>query len=81
VHWLWTILIGVAAGLADRMVAPHGGRALVVGIALGIVGSLAAALIGQALGLYRPEQSAGFIGCVIGAVSVLLAYHLITAEV
>jgi uncharacterized membrane protein YeaQ/YmgE (transglycosylase-associated protein family) len=81
VHWIWAILIGVAAGLASRMVAPGGRHGLVVSVAVGIAGSLAAMLLGQALGLYTPEQSAGFIGCVIGAVSLLLVYHLVAVEI
>jgi len=39
---------------------------------LGIVGAFCGNFLGQALGLYRPDQSAGLIGAVVGAIIVLL---------
>ena len=46
--------------------------------ALGIGGSLAATYIGQAMGFYQAGHTAGFIGAVIGAVVLLIAYHFIS---
>ncbi|MFP4595519.1 GlsB/YeaQ/YmgE family stress response membrane protein, partial [Ralstonia sp.] len=44
---------------------------------LGIAGALAATFLGQLLHLYQPGQSAGFIGAVIGAIILLMGYHLV----
>lgn len=38
---------------------------------LGIAGSFVASYGGQALGLYRPGQGAGFLGALIGAIVLL----------
>ena len=80
-HLIWTILIGFVAGLIAKMLTPGGGPGgFFITAALGIGGSLAATFLGQATGLYAAGQSAGFIGAVIGAALLLLAYHLITRK-
>ena len=80
-HLIWTILIGFLAGLVAKMLTPGGGPGgFFITAALGIGGSLAATFVGQTAGLYSAGQSAGFIGAVIGAALLLLAYHLITRK-
>lgn len=80
-HLIWTILIGFVAGLVAKMLTAGGGPGgFFITAALGIGGSLAATFLGQATGLYAGGQSAGFIGAVIGAALLLLAYHLITRK-
>jgi YjbE family integral membrane protein len=69
---IWTILVGLVVGVVAKLV--HPGRdnlGIVMTIILGIAGSLVATLIGQAVGWYQPEQAAGFIGAIIGAVLLL----------
>jgi uncharacterized membrane protein YeaQ/YmgE (transglycosylase-associated protein family) len=46
-------------------------------ILLGIGGAIAATYGGQALGLYQPGQTAGFLGAVIGAMVLLVIYGAI----
>ena len=76
-HLIWTILIGLVAGVIAKFMTPRGDRrSLLATAALGVGGSLAATLIGQAVGLYTSGQSAGFIGAVVGAVLLLGAYQL-----
>ena len=75
-HLIWTILIGFIAGLVARWLTPGPDPSgLLITTALGVGGSLAATFIGQALGLYQPGQSAGFIGAVIGAIALLFIYN------
>jgi uncharacterized membrane protein YeaQ/YmgE (transglycosylase-associated protein family) len=81
VHLIWTILIGFVAGLVAKMLTPGSGPGgFFLTAALGIAGSLAATYLGQLAGLYSAGQSAGFIGAVIGAVVLLLVYHLATKK-
>jgi len=47
---------------------------MLAAIGFGIGGSLLATLLGKVLGFYEPGESAGFIGAIIGAVILLLAY-------
>ena len=75
-HILWTILIGLVAGVLARLIVPgkeSGG--FLVSIIIGIVGALVATFLGRAVGWYEPGQSAGFIGATIGAILVLVVYH------
>jgi uncharacterized membrane protein YeaQ/YmgE (transglycosylase-associated protein family) len=76
-HLIWTILIGFFAGLVAKWVTPGSGPGgFFLTAALGIGGSLAATFLGQFLGWYREGQSAGFIGAIVGAVILLVGYHL-----
>jgi uncharacterized membrane protein YeaQ/YmgE (transglycosylase-associated protein family) len=76
-HWLWVILIGLVVGALAKLIMPGkdpGG--FIVTILLGIAGSVVATWIGRAVGWYQPDQSAGFIMSVIGAIIILAIYHM-----
>ena len=75
---IWTILIGFVVGLVARAVMPGNQKlGIIMTTLLGIGGSLAASYIGQAIGWYRAGEGAGFIGAVVGALLLLLAYSLV----
>lgn len=77
-HLIWTILIGFFAGLIAKLITPGTGPGgFFLTAALGIGGSLGATYLGKALGWYRPGQSAGFIGAVVGAIVLLALFHLL----
>ena len=67
----------VAAGLMFVLYRPQSTTELTVGVlaVLGIAGAFLATWIGQAIGWYRPDQGAGFIGATVGAVVVLFIWH------
>jgi uncharacterized membrane protein YeaQ/YmgE (transglycosylase-associated protein family) len=72
------IIIGFIVGIVAKFLMP--GRdpgGFIVTTLLGIVGALVATFLGQAMGIYAAGQSAGFIGAVIGAIVVLLVYHMV----
>jgi uncharacterized membrane protein YeaQ/YmgE (transglycosylase-associated protein family) len=76
---LLTILIGFIAGVIAKMITPGTGPSgFWLTAALGIAGSIVATYLGQWTGLYAPGEFAGFIGGVIGAVILLVAFHLLT---
>lgn len=78
---IWMIIIGFVVGLVARFLMPGRDAAgFIVTTLLGIVGSLVAGFLGQALGLYTPGEPAGFIGAVIGAMVVLGIYRLATGR-
>jgi uncharacterized membrane protein YeaQ/YmgE (transglycosylase-associated protein family) len=70
---IWTILIGLLCGLVARLLTPgpHPGGFFVT-IVIGIVGSVIATYVGQALGWYSSGERAGFLASVVGAVAFLL---------
>ena len=75
---IWTILIGFVVGLVAKMLTP--GRdpsGFFVTAAIGIAGSLLATFGGQALGLYSAGEPAGFIGSIVGAIVLLVIYHVV----
>lgn len=80
-HWIWTILIGFVAGLIAKMITPGTGpTGFWLTAILGIAGALAATFLGQLMGLYSEGHPAGFIASVLGAVVLLVIYHLIARK-
>jgi uncharacterized membrane protein YeaQ/YmgE (transglycosylase-associated protein family) len=76
-HWIWTILIGFVAGLIAKAITPGTGPGgFWLTSILGIAGALVATFIGQTLGWYSEGQPAGFIASVLGAVVLLVIYHV-----
>jgi uncharacterized membrane protein YeaQ/YmgE (transglycosylase-associated protein family) len=80
-HWIWTIVIGFVAGLIAKAITPGSGPSgFWLTAILGIAGALAATFIGQLMGFYSEGQPAGFIASVLGAIILLLIYHLIARK-
>jgi uncharacterized membrane protein YeaQ/YmgE (transglycosylase-associated protein family) len=79
---LWIVLIGFVAGVIARFLAPGPNRpsGFLLTTALGIGGAFLATFLGQAVGWYRPDQGAGFIGAIVGAVLVLFIWNRIAAS-
>jgi len=72
------MLFGFIVGLIARAVMPGRDPMGLVGTTvLGIVGALLAGWIGQAAGIYGPDEGAGYISATIGAVVVLGIYHVL----
>jgi len=74
---IMTIVVGFIVGLVAKMLKP--GRdpsGFIVTILIGIAGSLLATYGGQAMGLYRAGEAAGFVGSVIGAIVLLFIFNL-----
>ena len=75
---IWMIIIGFVIGLLAKMLTPGRDPAgFLITAAIGIAGSLLATFGGQALGLYRAGEPAGFIGSIIGAIVLLVIYHMV----
>ena len=77
-----TIIIGFVAGLIAKflMPGPNEPSGFILTTILGIVGAFVATFIGQAIGWYGPNQGAGFIGAIVGAVVVLAIYGFIASR-
>ncbi len=80
-HILWIVIIGFVAGIIARFLAPgpNNPAAFILTTLLGIVGAFVATFIGQAIGWYHPNQGAGLIGAVVGALVVLFIWHRLVA--
>jgi uncharacterized membrane protein YeaQ/YmgE (transglycosylase-associated protein family) len=79
-HILWTIIIGFVIGVIAKFIMPGDKTeptGFILTAILGIVGAFLATYLGQAVGWYKPGESAGFIGGILGAVILLFVYGLI----
>jgi uncharacterized membrane protein YeaQ/YmgE (transglycosylase-associated protein family) len=75
---IWTLIIGLLAGIVAKFLMP--GRdpgGFIVTMLLGVAGAFVATWLGQAVGWYHAGEGAGFIGAVVGAVILLIAYRLV----
>ncbi|WP_267422048.1 GlsB/YeaQ/YmgE family stress response membrane protein [Methylobacterium sp. GC_Met_2] len=79
---LWTVIIGFLAGVIAKflMPGPNEPSGFILTTILGIVGAFVATFLGQAIGWYGPNQGAGFIGAIVGAVVVLFIYGFIASR-
>jgi uncharacterized membrane protein YeaQ/YmgE (transglycosylase-associated protein family) len=77
-HFIWSIIIGFVVGLIARALMPGPNpMGFILTALLGIVGSLIATYLGQAMGWYPANGTAGFIASVVGAMILLLVYGLV----
>ena len=77
-HIIGALLIGLLVGIVAKLLMP--GRdpgGFIITAILGIAGAFVAKFLGQQFGWYGPEDSAGFLASVVGAIILLLLYRLI----
>ena len=75
------IIFGLIVGALAKLVMP--GRdpgGIIVTIVLGIVGALLGGWLGRAMGWYGPNEAAGFVMALIGALILLGLYRLLVAR-
>ena len=73
-----TIVVGFIVGLIARAVKPGNDRmGIIMTTLLGIAGAFIAQYAGQAMGWYGPNQPAGWIASIIGAVILLFIFALV----
>jgi uncharacterized membrane protein YeaQ/YmgE (transglycosylase-associated protein family) len=76
-HLLWTALIGLIVGAIAKFIMPGkdpGG--IFITMLIGIAGSFLGTWLGRMIGHYEPDQSAGFLMSLVGALILLGIYHL-----
>ena len=81
-HILWIIIIGFIAGVIAKFImpGPNEPSGFIMTAILGIVGAFVATFIGQAIGWYGPNDGAGLIGAVVGAIIVLAIWGFIAGR-
>src|SRR5215217_4457560 len=79
---IWTIVIGFVAGVIAKFLMPGKNEpaGFILTTILGIVGAIVATYLGQTLGWYGPNEGAGLIGAVVGAVIVLAIWAAISSR-
>jgi uncharacterized membrane protein YeaQ/YmgE (transglycosylase-associated protein family) len=72
------IVFGLVVGALAKLVMPGddpGG--FIVTILLGIAGAMVGGLIGRAMGFYGPDQAAGYLMSIVGAIVLLALYRML----
>ena len=72
------ILFGLVVGAIAKLLMP--GRdpgGIIVTMLLGIVGAVIGGFVGRSLGFYGPQQAAGWLMSIVGAIVVLMVYRLL----
>jgi uncharacterized membrane protein YeaQ/YmgE (transglycosylase-associated protein family) len=79
---IWTIIIGFLAGVIAKIITPGNNEptGFIMTTILGVVGSILASYLGQALGWYKAGEGAGFIGAVVGAIILLAIYGFLAGK-
>ena len=76
-HLIWALIVGLVVGAIAKLLMP--GRdpgGFIVTILLGIVGAVLGGWIGRTMGMYGPNEPAGFVMALVGAVVVLGLYRM-----
>lgn len=71
------ILFGLVVGVIAKLLMP--GRdpgGFIVTILLGIAGALIGGFLGRALGFYGPNEAAGWLMSILGAIVLLALYRM-----
>ncbi|NYF79450.1 GlsB/YeaQ/YmgE family stress response membrane protein [Granulicella arctica] len=80
-HLIWVIIIGFVIGIIAKFILPGdnpGG--FIATVLIGIAGSFLGTYLGRFIGHYGPDQSAGFLMSLLGALILLGLYHLFTRK-
>lgn len=80
-HLIWVIVIGLIVGVIAKFILPgNNPGGFIATVLIGILGSFLGTFIGRAVGHYGPDQSAGFLMSLLGAIILLAIYHLFTRQ-
>jgi uncharacterized membrane protein YeaQ/YmgE (transglycosylase-associated protein family) len=72
------IVFGVIVGIVAKLLMP--GRdpgGIIITMLLGIAGAVLGGFLGRAMGLYGPNEAAGFLMSLVGAIALLALYRLV----
>ena len=80
-HWVWPAVIGFAVGAIAKVILVGIIRAGFWATSIvGVVGAVAASYVAQRIGWYPEGHMAGYIAAVLGAVALLVLFHLLTSR-
>lgn len=72
-----TIIIGLVLGLLAKFLNPGVDKTnWIMAAVLGLVGAFAGSFLGQAFGIYGPNEQAGFLGAVVGSIIVFALFGI-----
>lgn len=70
---IWSIVIGFVVGLLARALKPGDDKmGFIVTTLVGVGGAVGATFLGRSLGWYKPDEPAGFLAALVGAIAILV---------
>lgn len=80
--FLWIVVVGFIAGIIARILSPgpNNPSGFILTTVIGIAGAFLATFIGQAIGWYGPNQGAGFVTAIVGALVVLFIWNRLVVK-
>ena len=76
----WIVFGSIVGAVAKLLMPGRDPGGIVVTSLLGIAGALLGGFIGRALGLYGPQDAAGFVMALIGAIVLLVIYRAVVGR-
>jgi uncharacterized membrane protein YeaQ/YmgE (transglycosylase-associated protein family) len=75
------ILFGLIVGAVAKLLMPgNDPGGIIVTMLLGIVGAVVGGWLGRAMGFYGPNDPAGFLMSLIGAIALLAVYRVMSGR-
>lgn len=75
------ILFGLVVGAVAKLIMPgNDPGGIIVTMLLGIVGAVVGGWLGRALGFYGPNDPAGFLMSLVGAIVLLAIYRAVSGR-
>jgi uncharacterized membrane protein YeaQ/YmgE (transglycosylase-associated protein family) len=72
------IVFGLVVGILAKLLMPgNDPGGFIVTVLLGIAGALVGGFIGRAMGFYGPNESAGYLVSIVGAIILLALYRML----
>ena len=76
-HFIGQLIFGLIVGVIAKLLVPgHDPGGMIATILLGMAGAVIGGYLGRAMGWYAPGHPAGFLMAVVGAIILLVIYHL-----
>jgi uncharacterized membrane protein YeaQ/YmgE (transglycosylase-associated protein family) len=73
----WIVFGLIVGALAKLLMPGNDPGGFIVTILLGIAGALVGGLVGRAMGFYGPDQAAGYLMSIVGAIILLALYRMV----
>jgi uncharacterized membrane protein YeaQ/YmgE (transglycosylase-associated protein family) len=73
------IVFGLVVGVLAKLLMPgNDPGGFIVTVLLGIAGAVLGGFVGRVLGFYGPNEAAGYIMSIVGAIILLALYRMMT---
>jgi len=76
----WLLAGIIIGGIAKLLMPGRDPGGMLMTMVIGIVGAMLGGAIGRGMGLYGPQQSAGWLMSIVGAIVLLAIYRMVAGR-